>query len=76
MPEKSIKKRAKAARVFCENPYELETIFQSLSIASNGDKELLYFDRLIAEIRSNPSGDLTNINFKILTELELIKSPI
>jgi len=76
MSEKSIKKRAKPARLFSENPYELETIFESLSIASSNNKELIYVDRLISEIRSNPQGDITNINFKILQELKLINIPM
>lgn len=76
MQEKSIKKKVKATRVFSENPYDLETIFETLSIASRNDKELIYIDRLIAELRLNPEGDLTNINYRILLDLGLIKLPI
>lgn len=76
MQEKSIKKKVKATRVFRENPYDLETIFETLSIASRHDKELIYIDRLIAELRLNPEGDLTNINYRILLDLGLIKLPI
>lgn len=75
MQEKSIKKRVKATRVFRENPYDLETIFESMSIASNNDKELIYVDKLITELRLNPDGDLTGINYRILNELNLIKLP-
>ncbi len=75
MQEKSIKKRVKATRVFRENPYDLETIFESMSIASNNDKELIYVDRLITELRLNPDGDLTSINYRILNDLNLIKLP-
>lgn len=76
MQEKSIKKKVKATRIFRENPYDLETIFETLSIASRHDKELIYIDRLIAELRLNPEGDLTNINYRILLDLGLIKLPI
>jgi hypothetical protein len=75
MQEKSIKKRVKATRVFRENPYDLETIFETLSIASSNDKELIYVDRLITELRLNPDGDLTSINYRILNDLNLIKLP-
>lgn len=57
--------------VFRENPYDVETIFESLGIAADQGKELLYVDRLIAELRSNPRADLTNLNYAVLNELEL-----
>ena len=60
-------------KIFCENVYDIETIFESLSIASKHDKELLYMDRLIATLRLDPYEDLTNINFKILSDLGLIR---
>jgi len=43
MNEHKQKGRSKS-RVFCENPYDLETYFESLSIASNYDKELIFVD--------------------------------
>lgn len=76
MQEKSIKQKAIPARIFKENPYDLETIFESLSIASTNEKELIYVDRLIHSLRNNPMGDLTEMNYKILLELNLIKLPI
>lgn len=75
MSEKSIKRKVTATRVLCENPYDLENIFESLSIASRNDKELLYVDRLIATIRLDPLGDITAINYKILKDLDLINIP-
>ncbi len=60
-------------KVFLENPYDLETVFESLSIASNHDKELIYMDRLLATIRLDPTGDLTTINYNILRELGILK---
>jgi hypothetical protein len=62
-----------SSRILCENPYDLETVFESLSIASRHDKELLYVDRLIAILRLDSQCDLTEVNFKILKDLELIK---
>lgn len=73
MTDKSIKKRVVQKRIFCENPYDIETLFESLSIASASDKELIYMDRLVSTIRLDPLGDITTINYKILKELDLIK---
>lgn len=76
MTEKSIKKKKVAStRVLCENPYDLEIFFESLSIASRNEKELIYIDRLITSIRLDPFGDLTSINYNILKDLGLIKLP-
>ena len=75
MSEKSLKRKVALSRVLCENPYDLENIFESLNIASRGDKELLYIDRLIATLRLDPYADITTINYKILKDLELIKTP-
>ncbi len=60
-------------RVLLENPYDIETVFESLEIANESEKELLYMDRLIATIRHDPEGDLTNINYRILLDLGLMK---
>lgn len=76
MTEKSIKKKkVTPTRILCENPYDLEIFFESLSIASKNEKELIYMDRLITSIRLDPFGDLTSINYKILHDLGLIKLP-
>jgi hypothetical protein len=60
-------------KVLYENPYDLENIFESLNIASKHNKELLYMDRLIATLRLDPLGDITNINYNILRDLEILK---
>lgn len=62
----------KQPRVFLESPYDIETIFESLSIASQNNKELLYIDRLVSTLRLDPLGDLTQINYGILKDLKLI----
>jgi hypothetical protein len=76
MSKESINKKVKKTRVFYENPYELETMFESLSVASYNDKELIFMDRFISELRSNPSADLTAISYRILRDLNLIKIPM
>ena len=76
MSKESINKKVKKTRVFYENPYELETMFESLSVASYNDKELIFMDRFISELRSNPSSDLTAISYRILRDLNLIKIPM
>lgn len=76
MTEKSIKrKKVIPTRVLYENPYDIETFFESFSIASSSEKELIYIDRLISALRLDPTGDLTKINYKILFDLGLIKLP-
>lgn len=55
-------------KVFLENPYDLETVFESLSISTDHDKELIFMDRLIANLRLNPSADLPTLCYNILRE--------
>ena len=59
--------------IFLENPYDIETVFESLNVAADHDKELLFMDKLIATVRLDPEGDLTNITYNILRDLELMK---
>lgn len=68
-----IKKQPVRQRVFLENPFDIETVFESLSAATDKEKELLFMDRLIASIRSNPSAELTPICYEILHELNVIR---
>ena len=70
---KTKKLKATSTKVLLENPYDLETFFESLNIASNHEKELLYMDRFIAALRSDPNGDITSINYNILKDLGIIK---
>ena len=69
----SSKATTQPQRIFLENPYDIETVFESLSIAANHDKELLYVDRLIAHLRLDPLADLTTLNYNILRDLEVLK---
>lgn len=66
------KKNSTKSKVFCENPYDLETLFESLSISSDRNKELLFIDKFIAYLRLDPQVDITEISFKILKDLDLI----
>jgi hypothetical protein len=67
------KQKAHQTRIFYENPYDLETLFESLTIASDHEKELIFVDRLISLLRLDPEADITTLNFKILKDLNLIK---
>lgn len=71
--QKQQKRKKEHSRVFCENPYDLETLFESLSLASAHDKELIFVDRLLSYIRLDPTAEITDISFKILRELEIVK---
>lgn len=67
------RKKSSSPRIFYENPYDLETLFESLTIASEKDKELIFVDRLISLLRLDPQADITNLSFKILRDLEIVK---
>lgn len=60
-------------KVFCENPYDLEVLFESLSIASSNEKELVFIDKFIAYLRLDPQAEIAEICFKILLDLNLTK---
>lgn len=66
-------KQKTSPRIFYENPFDLETMFESLSIASKHDKELIFIDRLVSLLRLNPEADLTTLSFKILSDLNIVK---
>jgi hypothetical protein len=70
-----MKKKTQSRQIFLENPYDIETVFEALSIASNKDKEFIYMDRLVSYLRMSPEEDLTSINFKILQDLNLLDQP-
>jgi hypothetical protein len=60
-------------RIFLENPYDLETVFESLSIASDHGKELLFMDKFISYIRLNPEEQTANVCYNILRSLDILK---
>jgi hypothetical protein len=59
--------------IFLENPYDVQAILEGLKIAQKRNKELLYMDRLLATLRLDPEGDIVNISYRILLDLELLK---
>jgi hypothetical protein len=63
----------KKVNFFLENPYDMQSILDSLEIAKKQNKELVYMDRLIATLRLDPEGDVVNINYRILLDLKLLK---
>jgi hypothetical protein len=58
--------------IFLENPYDVQAVLEGLKIAKEKNKELIYMDRLLATLRLDPEGDIVNINYRILLDLELI----
>lgn len=62
--------------IFLENPYDVQTILDGLKIAQSTNKELIYMDRLLATLRLDPEGDIVNISYRILLELNLLKIEI
>lgn len=72
--QKQEKKAKKSlSKIFCENPYDLETFFESLSIASSHEKELIFIDKFIAYMRLDPQAEIAEICFKILLDLKITK---
>lgn len=70
---KQQKKEKPRSRILLENPYDLETVLESIAIASKNSKEILFMDKLIAHIRIDPTIDTTELCYNILRELELLK---
>ncbi len=71
MTEKIQSKKVKK-QIFNENPLDIETVFEALSVASDNDLELIYMDSLIYNIRQNPECDLTDLSYQILKEMKAI----
>jgi hypothetical protein len=60
-------------RIFFENPYDLETVFESLSIASDHGKELLFMDKFILYLRLHPQESTANVCYDVLRSLDILK---
>lgn len=69
----SSKTKPPRQKVFLENPYDLETLFESLSISTDHEKELLFMDRLIANLRQNPKAELSDLCYDILRQMNILK---
>ena len=59
-----------------EEPYDIETVFCALKIASDGRKEMIFMDRLLNYIRANPNSNLSDASFEILKSLRLLNLPV
>jgi len=70
---KQQKKEKPHSRILLENPYDLETVLESITIASRNSKEILFMDKFIACIRLDPTIETTELSYNILRELELLK---
>lgn len=55
-----------------ENPYDIETILESLYLASKNGKEIHFMDKLIDQIKTKPKIDITELCYNILLELNLL----
>lgn len=71
MTEKT-KNKSSRKTLFNENPLDIETVFEALSVASDNDLELIYMDSLIYNIRQNPECDLTDVSYQILKEMKAL----
>lgn len=70
---KQKQKPGSSPRIFLENPYDLETIFESLTIATSHGKELQFMDKFVAYIRLNPEDEVTNVCYNVLRTLDILK---
>jgi hypothetical protein len=73
MKQEQQNKEKRVHRIFYENPYDIETFFEGLQIASRNNKELQYIDRFVTHLRLDSNQEVTGIVFKILTEFDIIK---
>lgn len=66
-------KEKRVHRIFYENPYDIETFFEGLQLASKHNKELQYIDRFITHLRLDPNQEVTAITFNILRDFGVIQ---
>jgi hypothetical protein len=68
------KKQSVKQAIFYENPYDIETFFEGMTIAMKHGKEMQYVDRFITHMRLDPLQDTADISFKVLTkDLKLLE---
>lgn len=58
---------------FKEDPYDIETLIEAIHMASLENKELLFLDKLLTEIKETPSNNTVDVSYRILRELEVLK---
>lgn len=56
-----------------ENPFDIETFFEAISIASDSDIEFEFMDMFISGLRKNPRADITEICTNTLLSLGYMK---
>lgn len=66
------KKEKLRNRILIENPYDIETFLESLVIASDSGKEILFLDKFISKLRENPKIETTDLSYKVLQDLKLL----
>lgn len=65
--------KTKEKLVFSEKFVDIELIFESLSIASDNDRELQFMNLLVGELKKYPEKDLTVMCFEILVKLGVVE---
>jgi hypothetical protein len=60
-------------QIFLENPYDVQCIVDCMKIAKTQNKDLVFLDKLLATLRLDPEGDIVNISYRILLDLQLLK---
>jgi hypothetical protein len=73
MKQEQQNKEKRVHRIFYENPYDIETFFEGLQLASKHNKELQYVDRFITHLRLDPTQEVTTITFNILRDFGIVK---
>jgi hypothetical protein len=65
--------QTRKTQIFLENPYDVQCVMECMKIAKTKNKDLVYLDKLIATLRLDPEGDIINISYRILLDLQLLK---
>lgn len=60
-------------QIFSENPYDVQCIMDCMKIAKTQNKDMIFLDKLLATLRLDPEGDIVNISYRILLDLQLLK---
>lgn len=56
-----------------ENPYDIETLIETIDMAADFGLEFSVLDDIITHLRKNPSANISEICFKTLQDLNLMK---
>lgn len=58
---------------FKEDPYDLETLLESIHMSSLENKELLFLDKFITNIKENPDDNTVEVSYRVLRELDILR---